>query len=333
MKILRQYPLAKNVSRFANKLQEGLRTRRGRDVVLYLLCLCVAASFWLMISLDEEIERDYELEVVVQNVPDSVVLVSDVPSTINVLLKGKGTQFFRYHFKKLPRFNIDFRQYTDKDKMIYMSRGKMDSRIRDMFGQNVSVLAVTPDSLKVLFTSISDGRKLPIHINVTATASPQSVLSGKITSNIDSVTVYSSSPLPKSIKYVTTDAISLNEVRDTLVKVVPIKAIPGVKIYPPEIEVTIPAELLMSKKEKLPIGSKNMPERQAVSVFPQFVEISYLVPMSKYNNEVGIEAFVDYKEFHNSPSTRAKVNISPLPQSYRLVSVSQDSVGYVVEHR
>ena len=77
----------------------ALRTRRGQNVGLYLVCLVVAFLVWVMMSLDETTERDYNISVQLTNVPDSVVIVGNMPTELSVVVKGKGNRFqtvFRY---------------------------------------------------------------------------------------------------------------------------------------------------------------------------------------------------------------------------------------------
>lgn len=319
---------AKSAGSLINK---KLHTRRGRNVILYIMCLLVASIFWLILTLDQEVEYDYELAVQLKNVPDSVEVISDVPPAINVLLKGKGNQFFKYHFVKLPQFEIDYRQYARNNNSISMSRSKIDSRLRDMFGQNVDVLAVNPDSIRIVYTTL-DGVKLPVKNKISATADNQSVLSGNITLDVDTVTVYFVGALPDKLTYVETEEVVFTSVKDTLVKTVKLKPIPGIKIVPNQVRATIPAEILMSKTENISVRAQNMPENMSVSTFPQNVKLSYLVPMSKYNNRLDVNAYVDYNDFSRRPSSKAKLYLTPMPNTYRFVSLSLDSVGYVIEH-
>lgn len=318
---------AKSAGTLINK---KLHTRRGRNIILYMLCFLVAFAFWLIRSLDQEVEYDYELVVKLKNVPDSVEVLTDVPPTLSVLLKGKGNQFFKYHFVKLPEFVIDYRQYVKADNSISVSRSKIDSRLREMFGQTTEVLAVSPDSLHIQYATQT--ATLPVRLNVSASAATQSVISGNITSSVDYVKVYSISPLPRNVKYVETQPINLTNVSDTTVRTVSLVPIPGAKLVPSQIQVTVPAEVMMSKTEQIDIVAKNMPDNRTISIFPHYVELSYLVPMSKYNDDLGVIAYVDYDEFYKSPSVKAKVHLTPMPKSFRLVNASVDSVGYVIEH-
>lgn len=310
-------------------VKRGLKTRRGRSFVLYLLCLVVAFLFWVIITLDETTERDYEVPVELVNVPDSVVLISDVPASINVVMKGKGTQFLRYYLMSVPAMEIDFRQYSVGGKSISLSRSKIDSKLREIFGQGVSIISVHPDSIRVRYTS-GPGYKLPLRINADVTASSHSVISGPVTGAMDSVRVYTINGEAPDFDFVETEELRRNDVSDSLVCDVLIKKVPGVRIVPEKISVTVPAELLVSKKYSLPVKAINVPENARVITYPSTIEVSYLVPMRMSNQEIPARAIVDYNTLNGS-SRNAAVNIESMPGGYKIVSVSQDSVEYVIE--
>lgn len=308
----------------------ALRTRRGQNVGLYLVCLVVAFLFWVMMSLDETTERDYNISVQLTNVPDSVVIVGNMPTELSVVVKGKGTQFLRYDITGVPVMEIDFRQYSGIGDYVVLSRTKIDSRVRDLFGQGVSIVAVNPDSIRVGYTS-GRGYKLPLKIDWNVTTSTHSVISGPVTASQDSVMVYTVGNIRPDIEVVETKHIQLADVSDTTVVNVGIKQMPGVRVVPGSVDVTIPVELLVSKKCSLPVRFVNLPENTRVITYPSVVEVSYLVPMRLSNSEISAKAVVDYNEINQS-SRLAPVEIqTEAGGGYRLVSVSQDSLEYVIE--
>ena len=47
----------------------------GKNILIYLLCVCTAAVFWLFLSLDTEVQRDIDVPIALDNVPDSVIII------------------------------------------------------------------------------------------------------------------------------------------------------------------------------------------------------------------------------------------------------------------
>lgn len=323
-------PARTRINNVRQNIDRRLHTRGGRNFVLYILCLIVAFTFWCFSALDEISERDYDIQVRLVNVPDSVVVVGRLPSTVNVVMKGKGTQFFRYHFTDLPSFEIDFRQYSSSNGKIFLSRANIDTRLRDIFGQNINLIAVSPDSISLGFTT-GPGFRLPVKIDSKVTASTHSVLSGMPTSIPDSVTVYTLGNRKPSIKFVETTQLVRDGLSDTLKCKVEIRQPQGMRVVPDEVEVTVPVELLVSKRRAVTISGVNVPPGAHLVVYPAAVDISYLVPMRLSSHELPVKAYVDCRKLR-SDSHRAKVEIADVPGEYSVVAVSQDSVEYVLEH-
>ncbi|MCM1292120.1 MAG: hypothetical protein NC111_00155 [Bacteroides sp.] len=310
-------------------IRQKFRTRRGHNVIVYLICLAAAFLFWVIMTLDETTERDYHVSVELVNVPDSVVLVGDVPSSVNVVVKGKGTQFLRYSIMSVPTLKIDFRQYATADNYLRLSRAKLDVRIRELFGQGVSVVSVVPDSIRVGFTT-GKGYKVPLKVNANVSASGHSTISGPVTAAFDSVTIYTLDNNPPDLDMVETEELRVNNLSDTTVVNVALKRQSGMRMIPDHVNVTVPVEMLVSKKCSLPIKVVNLPENTHLITYPSAIEVSYLTPMRLSNTPIEAQAVIDYNSI--SPSSRyAAVSVQAPAGGFKIVSVSQDSVEYVVE--
>lgn len=314
------------------KTRVALDSRQGHNVMLYLLFACVAFVFWLILSLDTEVQREFEIPVTVTDIPDSVVLLGNPPVQLNVSVSGKGSQLLSFNWGRVPTFKLKFLDNIGKRGAFYVSRGRLESKVRDYFGSSVQVLGVRPDSILVKYTS-APGVEVPLKVNCDVTPNLQCIISGPITVNYDSVRLYSDRPIPPSIKFAETERIVRTELKDTTVVVVDIKKIAGVRTIPDKVKVTIPVEPLISKRRPVTIDVVNLPHNVGFLTFPSTVEVSYLVPMSKFNNDdYPIKVFVDYNSIGQT-DLKAKVNIAPAPEIFHNMTLSVDSVEYVVERR
>lgn len=307
----------------------ALRSTTGRNVILYLLCVCVAFMFWVFLSLDNEVQRDYEIPVEIDNVPDSVVIIGNVPRTINAMVQAKGSQLLRFWGGHTPVMKLKFPDYTTPDHTFELSKMKIDSRLREYFGQAVQIVSFRPDSIFASFTT-SPGKVLPLKINLTVTPSLQSIISGKITTNFDSVRVYSTSPVPNGLKQIETEPVTGTDLTDTTGFDLKVKQLPGMRIIPARVKVTVPVEPLISKRRTVAIEVKNLPEGSQLVTFPSMVEVSYLVPMSAYNDDYPIRVTIDASTLD---LTKSKTPVKPslIPDNYHNVMLHPDSVEYIFQ--
>lgn len=86
--------------RIESRIKAAVRSKRGKDVLLYLLFVAVAFVFWVFMSLDTQMQRDFEVPVELQNVPDSVTLITQPPEVLSVSVKGKDAQLLRFMWGK-----------------------------------------------------------------------------------------------------------------------------------------------------------------------------------------------------------------------------------------
>jgi len=304
---------------------------KGKDLFLYLMCVVVSFLFWLFLSLDGEVQRDYEVPVRVVNIPQDVKALDRWPENIAVTVQGKGMQFIAYSWGEMSPIKIPYNDYVNDTGVFRMTKTKIESKIHDYFGQNVSVLSTRPDSI-VVHTTTNPGKKVRLVIDADITPSYQSILSGPIVANVDSVTLYSAGRLPSSLDKVVTEPIKESGLTDTTYfRSVKIKPVEDVLIVPSAVDIMVPVEPLISKKKVISINVLNVPEQCRVILFPYSVEVSYLVPISKYNSDMQINAFVNYRDIKEGSKT-LDVTVTAESHLCRSITYSPQSVEYVVEY-
>lgn len=322
--------LKEKIRKFFERSVELARSDAGRNTGLYLLFVVVAFVFWALMSLDNEVQRDFDVPVELQDVPDSLTVIDDFPSSISVGVRAKGSQLLRFMFSSsTPAMKVKFDSNLLKNNRIVVSRAKLDARLRDYFGSGVYITACRPDSLTALFTTLP-GKRVPLIINAEVVPDFQSTISGKITASVDSVTVYSSSDLPADFHAVVTEPLVKTGLKDTSRYEVRVTPIAGMRIEPKTVTVTVPVEPLISKKRTIPVEILNKPENTNVILFPSKIEISYLVPMSSYSEDYPMKAYADYNAITPGNSKLSLFLSTPSPQMSN-VSLSTDSVEFVIE--
>ena len=70
----------------------------NRQFLVFLFFLALSTSFWLFQALDETYEEDFSLPVELRNIPRDVVIASDVPKAVQIVLRDKGTTLLNYMY-------------------------------------------------------------------------------------------------------------------------------------------------------------------------------------------------------------------------------------------
>jgi len=318
-------------SKTASSIKLLTKTAKGSDLLVFIVCLAVASVFWLFLSLYDEVERDYDVPFVIENQPDSIVIVEQVPTTFNVVVQGKGVQFLRFLWHDVRPLKVNFNDYVSASGYFSISRQKLDGLFRDYFGQGVKIVALRPETVKAAYTS-NVGKKVPLDIVTDVQANMQYVISGPIRASVDSVMVYSANDIPASLLTVSTYPLVKTGLKDTSNFVVKIRPIEGMRIIPDQVTITVPVEPLIAKKRTVPIEIRNVPDDARLITFPSAVEVNYLVPMSQYGKDINIKLFVDFSAI-NRESQKVKVQSSAVSGMFRNFSFKPDSVEYIIESK
>ena len=144
---------------------QKLRSSRGfRNVLLYLVFVAIAGSFWLIMSLNDNSQKTFAVQLRLYNVPDSITFIEDLPTRLHVTVRDRGTSLRR------PTLEINFREYADRGVFRY-SAADLYSTLRHTFGASAQVTSVSIDSLHCTYTSLP-GRRVPLRVLCDVTAAP-----------------------------------------------------------------------------------------------------------------------------------------------------------------
>lgn len=321
--------MKKQLRETGQRVYDLATSARGRNVCTFLVFLFIAAIFWNVIALNEEMQREFEVPLELVGVPNDVVLISLPPTTVSVSVRDKGTSLLRYSFGKLPVLKIQYKDFANNGRRLSMGETQFVGAVRSFFGQSASVSGVMPDSLSLAYTK-HQGTVMHVKVISDVTTAPQYVISGPLIAAIDTVRVYSQKAIPRNITSIETEPVTLSSLTETTEVEVPLVAPEGMRVIPSSVKVTVPVEALVTKRRQIPVEVRNAPAGHRVITFPSTVEISYLVPMSVYNNDNHVvKAYAEY----NKTNSKLALSLSTYPDDYTGVTLLTDSVEYLLEHK
>ena len=85
---------------------------KNKEFLIFLFFFFVSAAFWLLQSLNETFDVELKIPLKLENVPSDVVITSDLPSDLNVVIRDKGTVLVRYIYgtEQVP-VRVDYKDY------------------------------------------------------------------------------------------------------------------------------------------------------------------------------------------------------------------------------
>lgn len=305
------------------------RTSAFHNTLVFLMFVAVATVFWFFMVMNDSVQESVDMKIHITNVPDSVTFITDPPENVHIGVRDKGTKLMRVIFASEPALDIDFREYAE-DGLFRLSAADFMGIVKQSLGQSAQVINMSVDSLRFEYTD-HPGKRVPVHVVADIEAQSGKIISGKPHPSVSTVLLYSARVPLDTISSVSTQPLVRRNLEETTTEVAEIQPIKGVKIVPAKIDVTVPVEPLVKKTQLVPVQVINIPAGQSVLLFPNKVEVSYYLPMSRFNDELkGFSVIADYRDLADDKTGRVQLHLAQHPSIAVNARMRSESVEYTI---
>ena len=314
-------------SRVRDVYRKARESKKTRDFLVLLIFIAIAAVFWYIMALNDEMQKGYDVGVEIDNVPDSVTFITIPPSRLQVNVRDRGLNIMRHRISGVPKLQLDFREHAE-DGRFRVTHAALQAAMRRVFGSSATISSITPDSLSLVYTTYP-GQRLPLELDYDVTVAPGMVL-GTPRLSTDVVDLFSTTK-SDTLRRLYTDKVMLRNLdRNTTVSV-PVVCPPGKRVKPAMVNVTFVVEQLVKKESEVTVEADNIPLGHDILFFPSRVRVSYYVPMSRYGESaVPIKVVASFKEAFNASSDKVGIHVEATAPYMTNVELKQDSVEYTV---
>ena len=306
----------------------------NKEFLIFLFFLLLSGVFWLIMTLNESMERDISVPVEIVNVPEDVVITSDIHDTIKVTLRDKGYTMGAYFYgQDIQPLKVNFANYAKADGHATVSNAEMQRLLRQQLYKSTEIVAVKPEKMDLYFNH-GTHKKVPVVYKGRVTAAHNYYVT-RIQMEPDSVTVYALNSTLEKIDEVSTEYLSLSELNANTVKDLKLERITGVKTVPSQVKVDILVDILTEKTIEVPITAVNMPEGKVLRTFPSVVKVT-MVAGSQLVDEIRASDFrveVDYHDIEKSPSERCSLHLTAIPAVVNRATMEIEQVDYLIEQK
>ena len=303
----------------------------NKEFLIFLFFLALSGAFWLLMTLNETMEREFKIPVRLSGVPRNAVITGELPDTVRVTVRDKGFTLVTYDFRPLV---FRFSNYADEDEgkgMIPLADVQKQV-LSQMYGSS-KLLQVKPGAFDFYFT-YGTSKKVPV------------VFRGKITTNKSyylahtefypsMVTVYANKQQLDKLQSVEIEPFNYRNLQDTIRQAVKIKKIRGVKIVPPTVRLSVYPDVLTEETIDVPITAINMPPGMVLRTFPSKVTVRFTIGASLFRTIKPnlFKVVVDYEELAANPSDKCTLQLRSVPRSVSKASLEIDRVDYLLEQQ
>ena len=308
-----------------------MRSGKGRNILSFFVFLAISAVFWVLLALNDDVQKNYLLPVAIDGFPENATVLSGYNPSLNVTIKDKGSSLMQVAWAHAPSLKLRFDDFTQvNDTMLLMSQAQLNAAVRNLFGMSATVVTMRPDSLRLIYTT-NAGIKVPLMIRSEIRTLPQYAYAGHPICDVDSVEIFSNSSLRYDVHSISTKPIELANLTDTTGVEVALDVPAGMRAIPSSVYVSFPVEPLVAKKRSVAVEPVNVPAGRKIVTFPSMIEVSYLLPKSMYNKDnFAIKATVDYNLVTNEVKS-LPISLSKMPDYIRGGSANPQLVEFVIE--
>ena len=303
----------------------------NKEFLIFLFFLALSGIFWLMMTLNETMEREFKIPVRLTGVPRNAVMTGELADTVRVTIKDKGFTLVTYDFRPLT---FRFSSYADEDtgEGVVPVADVQKQVLSQMYGSS-KLLQLKPGKFDFYFT-YGSSKTVPV------------VFRGKITTHKSyylahtefkpsMVTVYANKQQLDQLQAVEIEPFNYRNLQDTIRQMVKIKKIRGIKIVPPMVRISVYPDVLTEESVEVPVTAINMPPGMVLRTFPSKVTVRFTIGASLFRtiNPSLFKVVVDYEELAANPSDKCTLQLRSVPRSVSKASLEMDRVDYLLEQQ
>lgn len=259
-----------------------------KQVIFFLLCICISTLLWLTIKLNRDYIRTLTFRVHISGIEKNEKFRSLQPDTILLDIKAQGYQLL---FNEITRFrNLDVNisrtllEPSTRNNVYSIPAQTLMTRMARRFPASTELLNVKPDTLFFRIESIIS-KKIPVKSEVAITPKKEYYLTNDLIIVPDSVTIKGESSIVDKISSISTKKTEIKQVdKNFSFKIDLVNPHPD-KIAVSVNNVTISGELTRYLKREL-IVPVHLPDSISIKGTParNNVSISFIIPVNRLNS-------------------------------------------------
>jgi hypothetical protein len=311
---------------------------------VYLFCLFLAVFFWLLNALGNIYSTNVVFNVTYLNHPKKQVILNDLPSTLNINIKGLGFDLMGYKLKfNQPVIDIDLAAIEKNrinNKSLFsksVATNSFFTKISSQLGQHIEIKGITPDSIRFLIDEKAE-KILPIIPEIDITYSQQYQLFGKIIVKPSVVKVVGAKSVLDTLTKVFTEKITLKNLSESTNEAVSYDVRYDklkLNFNPQKAILYVPVEKFTETTRSIKINTINVPDSIDLKTIPKEIEIKFQLPLSKIASLESAIFFanVDFNTIDKDFTRKLKVNLVNYPSYIKAIVISPSKVEYIIKKK
>ncbi|WP_337745661.1 CdaR family protein [Hallella sp.] len=316
-------------------VRSSLFSWMNKEFLIFLFFLVLSGIFWLMMTLNETYEKELPVAVRLTGAPGNVVMTSEMSDTVRVTVRDKGFMILSYmSSNKLKPITLNFNAYANKQSghgQVPLS--DVQRLVRQQLFSSSTITSIKADALTFNFNY---GERKTVGVKLIGNIVPtRNYYLSHVQLTPEKVTIFASRSKLDSIKEVQTEYVNITNFDDTVRQMVRIKKIPGVKVVPEKVKMTLFVDILTEESINVPITTINKPGDLTIRTFPNHVKVTFSVGSRLFRRVKAsdFQVVIDYNEVAAHPSDKCKLHLRAKPSIVSNARLDMTQVDYLIEQQ
>lgn len=320
--------------RYIVKIKDFLLGKKNREFLIFLFFFALSSVFWLLQTLNETFETEIVVPLKLNNLPNNLIITSDLPDEVRVTVQDKGSILMKYLYgRQLTPVTVDYKNYEfgGMAGRVQIQEADVRRAITLQLFSSTKILAIKPDTLE-FFYNRGLKKKVPVQIDGVVEAAPQYYLR-HVVAKPDSVTVFAPASILDTLKAAYTQSFYLTGLVKSKNFSQPVRPIRGAKFIPDVLDMHVDVDLYTEKTVEVPVMGVNFPGDKDLRTFPSKVSVTFKVGTKSYKSITADDfvLVVSYEELMNNTSSKIPLHLKSIPEGVSAVRIHPSEVDYLVE--
>lgn len=315
-----------------------MRMKNLRDkarLSIFLICLLISVSIWLLIKMSKEYSSDVPYEINFVNPPSDQIITKAFDSVVYLKIDSRGSDLLtEIYFKKKKSLIIDLQNVkiynTGSGFGYYILSSSLFNQIRNQNEFPNSISKISPDTLYInLEKTIS--KQVDVLLNMDIIPKQQHYVYGKITQSVQKITISGPPSLIDSINSISTEYIKLVNIQsDQLfgLKLVNPYRETQVHLSSDSVQVQIPIEQFTESSMIVPIQIFEKNDLR-IKLFPETVTVKFLIALKDFDR-ITPDIFSAVIHYDERSLNSQKIELERYPTFIEIIDFQPKSVEYLI---
>jgi YbbR-like protein len=315
--------------------------RIDKDVLIFSFFLLLSFIFWYLNSLGKNIEAELKYPVRYINLPKERVLSEELPSKLDLYLKGPGYSILKLKLSGtrapliLDMSMINYRRASgSKTLNYYIVTTGLIPKLKNELRTECDITSIRPDTLFFSLDRIVT-KSVPVVADLEVLTEKQYSVKGPVLVTPDSVMVTGPKQVMDTLTHVRTRFRKFSGVDETVIRSIPLKTPGGFTASIRKVTVTVPVEQFTEAEKLVPVRILNCPDSINVRIFPDEVKVRCRVAVSDYDEfkAMPFEVTLDLRKADLNAAEKIPVEVHNVPPFVNSLQVTPSKVDFLIEKK